>query len=97
MGTTHLGAPGPPGAPWWVVVPTWAPHLSFIPLHHLPLEKITIALSLSLSLVLLSNPQISIFLLEAPFLKLLWGIATWYVTPPFLQLVFALVYCILNN
>ena len=19
MGTTHMGAPGPPGAPWWVV------------------------------------------------------------------------------
>ena len=27
VGTTHLGAPGPPGAPWWVVVPTWAPSL----------------------------------------------------------------------
>ena len=27
MGTTHLGAPAAPGAPWWVVVPTWAPSL----------------------------------------------------------------------
>ena len=24
VGTTHLGAPGPPGVPWWDVVPTWA-------------------------------------------------------------------------
>ena len=22
MGTTHQGAPGPPGAPWWVVPPS---------------------------------------------------------------------------
>ena len=22
VGTTHLGMPGPPGAPWWVVPPT---------------------------------------------------------------------------
>jgi hypothetical protein len=27
-------------------------------------------------------------LFGAPFLKLFWGIAPWYVTPPFLQLVF---------
>ena len=27
VGTTHLGAPGPPGAPWWVVLPTWVPSL----------------------------------------------------------------------
>ena len=27
VGTTHLGTPGPPGAPWWVVVPMWAPSL----------------------------------------------------------------------
>ena len=25
MGTTHLGAPGPPGAPWWVVPPSGHP------------------------------------------------------------------------
>ena len=25
MGTTHLGAPGPPGAPWWVVLPSGLP------------------------------------------------------------------------
>ena len=25
MGTTHLGAPGPPGTPWWVVPPSGHP------------------------------------------------------------------------
>ena len=25
MGTTHLGAPAPPGAPWWVVLPSELP------------------------------------------------------------------------
>ena len=25
MGITHLGAPGPPGAPWWVVPPLGNP------------------------------------------------------------------------
>ena len=89
MGTTHLGAP------WWVVVPTWAP--SLISLAHVITylqKKFTIALSL---MFLLSNPWILISLLEAPFLKLFRGIATWYVTPPLLQLVFALVDYILNN
>ena len=49
VGTTHLGAPGPPCAPWWVVVPMWAP--SLISLAHVITylqKKITIALSLSL-------------------------------------------------
>jgi hypothetical protein len=89
VGTTHLGVP------WWVVVPTWAP--SLISLAHVTTylqKKFTIALSL---VFLLSNPRISISLLEAPFPKLFWGIATWYVTPPFVQLVFALVVYILNN
>ena len=27
MGTTHLGAPGPPGAPWWVVPPSGHPQV----------------------------------------------------------------------
>jgi hypothetical protein len=57
-------------------------------------KKITIALSL---VFLLANPRITISLLEAPFLKLFWGIATWYVTPPLVQLVFALVVYVLNN
>ena len=97
MGTTHLGAPGPPGAPWWVVVPTWAP--SLISSSHITtyLQKnITTALSLSL-VFLLSNPWISISLLEAPFPKLFRGIVAWYVTPPFVQFVFVLVVYILNN
>ena len=43
-------------------------------------KKITISLSLSLSF-LLSNPRISISLLESPFSKLFRGIVAWYVTP----------------
>ena len=95
MGTTHLGSPGPPGVPWWVVVPTWAP--SLIPSSHIITylqKKISIALS---PVFLLSNPLISISLLEAPFLKLFQGVVAWYVTPSFFQLVFALVVYILNN
>ena len=95
VGTTHLGAPGPPGAPSWVVVPMWAP--SLISLAHIVTylqEKITPALS---PVFLSSNPRISISLLEAPFLKLLQGIVAWYENPPLVQLVFALVVYILNN
>jgi hypothetical protein len=95
VGTTHLGALGPPGAPWWVVVPTWAP--SLISSSHIITylqKKFTIALAL---VFLLSNPRISIFLLEAPFPKLFRGIVAWYVTPPLVQLVFALAVYILNN
>ena len=95
MGTTHLGAPGPPSAPWWVVVPTWA--LSLISLYHnitYLQKKISIALS---PVFLLSNLQISISLLEAPFPKLFQGIVAWYVTPPFVQLVFVFVVYTLNN
>ena len=66
----------------------------FSPHCHLPPEKITIALSF---VFLLSNPRISISLLEAPFPKLFRGIVAWYVTPPFVQLVFVLVVYILNN
>ena len=95
VGTTHLGAPGPPGTPWWVVVPTWAP--SLISLAHIITylqKKISIALS---PVFLSSNLRILISLLEAPFLKLFWRIVAWYVTPPFVQLVFALVVYTLNN
>ena len=91
--------------------PTWArrtpihalvccgPHVGpltypFTPHHHLPPEKFSIALS---PVFLLSNPWISISLLEAPFLKLFRGIVAWYVTPPFVQLVFVLVVYIFNN
>ena len=51
MGTTHLGVPATRGAPWWVVVPTWAP--SLLSLAHVITylqKKLIIALSLSLSL-----------------------------------------------
>ena len=85
MGTTHLVAPEPLGTPWWVVVPTWAPSLIS---HHIITDlqkKFSIALS---PVFLLSNPRISISLLEAPFMKLFRGIVAWYVNPPFVQLVF---------
>ena len=66
----------------------------FIPHHHLPLEKISIALS---HVLLSSNPRISISLLEAPFPKMFQEIVAWYVTPPFVQLVFVLVVYTLNK
>ena len=97
MGTTHLGAPGPPGMPWWVVVPTWAPSLtSSSHIITFTQKKFTITLSLSL-VFLLPKPRTWISLLEAPFPKLFRGIVAWYVTPPFVQLVFVLVVYILNN
>ena len=95
MGTTHLGAPAPPSAPWWLVVPTWPP--SLISSSHIVTylqRKITLALS---PVFLSSNPWISISLLKSPFPKLFRGIVAWYVIPPFVQLVFALVVYILNN
>ena len=66
----------------------------FIPHHHLPPEKNP---HCSLSRVLELNPRISISLVEAPFPKLFRGVVAWYVTPPFVQLVFALVVYVLNN
>ena len=51
-----------------------------------------VALSL---MFLLPNLRFLISLLGAPFPKLFWGIAPWYVTP-LLQLVFALVDYILH-
>ena len=32
MGTTHLGAPGPPGLPWWVVPPSGHPQVLLWPI-----------------------------------------------------------------
>ena len=98
------GAPGghnPPGrarAPWRALVGC-DPHVGpltyfFLPHGHLPLEKITLALSL---VFLLPKPRISISLLEAPFPKLFRGFVAWYVTPPFVQLVFVLVVYTLNK
>ena len=53
MGTTHLGTPGPPGAPLWVVVPMWAPHLPLHPTSSLTSRK---NLHCSLSRVLELKP-----------------------------------------
>ena len=76
----------------------WSPHSPltclFSPCHHLPLEKFSFALS---PVFFLPNQRISISLLEAPFLKLYRGIVAWYVSPPFVQLIFVLVGYILNN
>ena len=98
------GAPGGHNPPGRARTPRRAlvgcgPHMVpltylFIPHHHLPPEKISIALS---PVFLLSNPRISISLLEAPFPKLFRGIVAWYVTPQFVQLVFVLVSYTLNN
>src|SRR5215216_79833 len=99
------GAPGGHSPPGRARTPRLAlvgcgPHMGpltylFTPHHHLPTEKIR---HCSLSLVfLLSNPRISISLLEAPFPKLFRWIVAWYVTPPLVQLVFALVVYIQNN
>ena len=98
------GAPGGHNPPGHARTPRCAlvgcgPHVGpltylFIPHHHLPPEKIPFALS---PVFLSSNPRISISLLEAPFPKLFRGIVAWYVTPPFIQLVFVLVVYTLNN
>ena len=94
-GLPHQDPQARPGGLW---SPRGPPHLSLRPTSPPTSGKNSPLLSLSLSLVfLLSNPRISISLLEAPFLKLFWGIATWYVTPPLVQLVFALVDYIFNN
>ena len=95
MGTTHLGTPGPPGAPWWVVVPTWAP--SLIPSHHIITYLQKKNLHCSLSHVLALKPADFDLFARSPFPKLFWGIVAWYVTPPFVQLVFVLAVYILNN
>jgi hypothetical protein len=86
-------------APPWHALAACGPHKDpltypFSPLHLLPPEKIMVVLSL---VFLLPKLRFLISLLGAPFLKLFWGIATWYVTPPLLQLVFDLVDYILHN
>ena len=102
--TSEGGAPGGHNPPGRARNPKRAlvgcgPHVApltylFVPHHHLPLEKIIIALSL---VFLLPKPRNSISLLEAPFSELFRGIVAWYVTPPCVQLVVALVVYILNN
>ena len=96
--TSEGGAPGGHNPPGRALV-ACGPHVGpltypFTPHHHLPPKKFSIALS---PVFLLSNPRISISLLEASFPKLFCGIVAWYVTPPFIQLVFVLVVYILNN
>ena len=39
VGTTHLGAPGPPGAPWWVVPPSGHPQVLLWPIGSLLAHK----------------------------------------------------------
>ena len=69
----------------------WGPHgpPSFIPfVHILPSSPNQISIAF-FPVFLLPNLRFSISLLGAPFLKLFWRIATWYVTPPLVQLVFS--------
>ena len=100
--TSEGGAPGGHNPPGRARTPSRAlvgcgPHVGpltypFTPHHHLPPEKITIALSLSCSQTRRFRSLCSKLL---P--KLFRGIVAWYVTPPLVQLVFALVVYILNN
>ena len=39
MGTTQLGAPGGPGAPWWVVPPSGHPQVELWPIGFLLVHK----------------------------------------------------------
>ena len=39
VGTTHLGVPGPPGAPWWVVPPLGHPQVLLCPTGDLLVHK----------------------------------------------------------
>jgi hypothetical protein len=102
--TSEGGAPGgqhPPGRatpPWRGQVgvgplqaPLTYPFSLFFPLLQKPT---TIAF---FPVFLLPNLRFLISLLGAPFSKLFWRIATWYVTPPLVQLVFLLVVYILST
>ena len=98
------GAPGghnPPGRarPPRRTLVGCGPHVGpltylFSPHHHLPPEK---KFHCSLPCVLELKPVDFDLFAPSSILKLFWGIVAWYVTPPFLQLVFALVVYILNN
>ena len=41
VGTPHLGAPGGPGAPWWVVPPSGHPQVQLRPIGFLLVQKKT--------------------------------------------------------
>ena len=102
--TSEGGAPGVHNPPGRARTPRRAlvgcgPHVGpltypFIPHHHLPLEK---NLHFSLSHVLGLKPADFDLFARTLFPKLFRGIVAWYVTPPFVQLVFVLVVYILNN
>ena len=84
----------PLGAPSGLVGPTTT-H-SLIPAAHsliLSPDKVT---SLFKPVVLLLCLQFSISLLGTPFLKLFWEFTLWYLTAPTVQLVFILVFYILQ-
>ena len=65
----------------------------FTPHHHLPQEKIHLC---SLSSVLALKPA-DFDLFARSSVSEFRGIVAWYVTPPFVELVFVLVVYILNN
>ena len=92
------GAPGGHNSPGRVLVGC-GPHVGpltypFTPHHHLPPGKI---LHCSLSRVLTLKPVDFDLFARSSVSELFRGIVTWYVTPPFVQLVFVLVVYILNN
>ena len=85
MPTRHQGAPATPGAPWWVVAPLTYP---FSPCHPLPPEKNHYS---SHSRVLAHKPTDFDLFAQNFVSETVLGDATWYVTPPLLQLVFDFV------
>ena len=66
----------------------------FIPHHQLPIEK---NLHCSLFRVLALKPADFDLFARSSISETFRGIVAWYVTPPFVQLVFVLVVYILNN
>ena len=76
-----------------LVGPWWLPSTYSSYYKPLPTTNITNQLKPESKLILL---PFSIFLLKAPFTKLLWGIVLRYVTPPMVQLVFVLVLYLLQ-
>ena len=98
------GAPGGHNPPGRARTPRRAlvgcgPHVSpltylFTPHHHLPPEKI---LHCSLSHVLALKPVDFDIFARSSISETVSGIVAWYVTPPFVQLVFVLMVYTLNN
>ena len=96
MGTaTRQGAPGGPSAPRWVVVPTWAP--SLISSHHIITHLQKKNPHCSLSRVPALKPADFDLFARSSVSETVRGIVAWYVTPPFVQLVFVLVVYTLNK